>query len=439
MNSAAPDAAGDATATAAPMNPVLDVEESKAAASDVMVQINDDAGAQVAAVAPGATGGEVHAWLAKLAPPMHQYSARLVDEGFDTLASVRFLTKEDLLHFGIKNGHVRTLLPEINQLRDTWESTHAQRVPLASAGDVEAGAAGPVVVAGVLTPPEAVEDDDEDDEPDTCFGKFIGTSGAWRALGFHACGLLCSAHQRVAFRWFTSFECAEMLSVPWMWAFKTVPDCSQEKYKSWYIVTFTMSIVWIGIISFVRLLRRWSPVLRPLLFGILHPSDTPPLFVFCFCFCCTQILVEMATRLGCAANVSAVLMGLTILAAGTSVPDALGSMVVARQGQGVRLCRWPAAPAGSPNLHRVCIAGHGCWQRDRLKCVRYLPGSGTSILCQDHFYEHGDFVRLRRRALVFVKVSWWTSPLLVSALVFCAEWRVEMSRVLCSFCWAPCW
>ena len=42
------------------------------------------------------------------------------------------------------------------------------------------------------------------------------------------------------------------LCVPWGWAFKTIPDCSEAGKEKWYILTFTMSIVWIGIISFVR-------------------------------------------------------------------------------------------------------------------------------------------------------------------------------------------
>lgn len=54
---------------------------------------------------------------------------------------------------------------------------------------------------------------------------------------------------------------AEKLCVPWMWAFKTIPNCSEDDGgdPKWYILTFTMSIVWIGIISFVRACYRWRP------------------------------------------------------------------------------------------------------------------------------------------------------------------------------------
>ena len=42
----------------------------------------------------------------------------------------------------------------------------------------------------------------------------------------------------------------------------------------------------------------------------------------------------MVARLGCMWGVPASIMGLTVLAAGTSVPDALGSIVAAREGMG---------------------------------------------------------------------------------------------------------
>merc|ERR1719499_1789410 len=57
-----------------------------------------------------------------------------------------------------------------------------------------------------------------------------------------------------------------------------------------------MSIVWIGIISY--------------------------------------IMVYCAAKIGCLLNVGSVFMGLTVLAAGTSLPDALGSIEAARKGKG---------------------------------------------------------------------------------------------------------
>ena len=44
--------------------------------------------------------------------------------------------------------------------------------------------------------------------------------------------------------------------------------------------------------------------------------------------------MELATTLGATLGIPDVIMGLTILAAGTSVPDLLSSVIVAKQGHG---------------------------------------------------------------------------------------------------------
>ena len=76
----------------------------------------------------------------------------------------------------------------------------------------------------------------------------------------------------------------------------TIPNCAEEETKKYYILTFTMSIAWIGLLSY--------------------------------------FMVEWASKLGCLFGIHPAIMGCTILAAGTSVPDAIGSLIVAREGQG---------------------------------------------------------------------------------------------------------
>jgi len=76
----------------------------------------------------------------------------------------------------------------------------------------------------------------------------------------------------------------------------TIPDCSKEHNKGKYLLTFTMSIIWIGVLSY--------------------------------------FMVTWASKLGCIWNIHPAIMGVTILAAGTSVPDAIGSLLVARDGHG---------------------------------------------------------------------------------------------------------
>ena len=75
----------------------------------------------------------------------------------------------------------------------------------------------------------------------------------------------------------------------------TVPDCSKTKGEKYYMLTFLMSIAWIG--------------------GL-----------------CTG-MVQAATWIGCILGIDPIVMGITLLAVGTSVPDALGSMIVARAGE----------------------------------------------------------------------------------------------------------
>ncbi|XP_070543589.1 sodium/potassium/calcium exchanger 5-like isoform X2 [Ptychodera flava] len=78
--------------------------------------------------------------------------------------------------------------------------------------------------------------------------------------------------------------------------FVTVPDCRTQRWKSWYLLTFIISILWITVFSYV--------------------------------------LVWMITLIGYTLNIPDAVMGLTVLAAGTSVPDALASLLVAKDGYG---------------------------------------------------------------------------------------------------------
>merc|ERR1719473_1789123 len=76
----------------------------------------------------------------------------------------------------------------------------------------------------------------------------------------------------------------------------TIPNCSLPHNKNKYLITFFASIVWIGALSY--------------------------------------FMVTWASKLGCIWNIHPAIMGVTVLAAGTSVPDAIGSLLVARDGQG---------------------------------------------------------------------------------------------------------
>ena len=86
------------------------------------------------------------------------------------------------------------------------------------------------------------------------------------------------------------------LSLPFIFAFYyTIPQVGKEKWKEWYWFAFGMSILWIG-------------------------------------FLC-HFMVDFATRIACTLHISPVVMGVLVLAVGTSVPDAIGSMIAAREGE----------------------------------------------------------------------------------------------------------
>merc|ERR1719263_1935324 len=76
----------------------------------------------------------------------------------------------------------------------------------------------------------------------------------------------------------------------------TIPNCAEPGNKDKYVSTFVWSILWIGLLSY--------------------------------------LMVAWASKLGCLFGIHPAIMGCTILAAGTSVPDAIGSLIVAKQGQG---------------------------------------------------------------------------------------------------------
>ena len=86
-----------------------------------------------------------------------------------------------------------------------------------------------------------------------------------------------------------------LLSMPWYCVFAfCIPNCQKEKWKTWYPMSFLMSIVFIGFI--------------------------------------THFMVDWCTRIGCILKIPPVVMGTTVLAAGTSIPDALSSIAVAKDG-----------------------------------------------------------------------------------------------------------
>ncbi|CAL8255243.1 unnamed protein product [Lota lota] len=76
----------------------------------------------------------------------------------------------------------------------------------------------------------------------------------------------------------------------------TVPNCSTPRWENWFMLSFTASTLWIA--------------------------------------CYSYVMVWMVTVIGFTLGIPDVIMGITFLAAGTSVPDCMASLIVARQGMG---------------------------------------------------------------------------------------------------------
>ncbi|KAM3842999.1 sodium/potassium/calcium exchanger 3-like, partial [Diretmus argenteus] len=76
----------------------------------------------------------------------------------------------------------------------------------------------------------------------------------------------------------------------------TVPNVSTARWENWFMLSFILSTMWIASFSYV--------------------------------------MVWMVTVIGFTFGTPDVIMGITFLAAGTSVPDCMASLIVARQGMG---------------------------------------------------------------------------------------------------------
>uniref|UniRef100_A0A8B9RLP5 Solute carrier family 24 member 4 n=1 Tax=Astyanax mexicanus TaxID=7994 RepID=A0A8B9RLP5_ASTMX len=78
--------------------------------------------------------------------------------------------------------------------------------------------------------------------------------------------------------------------------FFTIPNCAKPRWEKYFMLSFLLSTVWIAIFSY--------------------------------------FMVWMVTIIGYTLGIPDVIMGITFLAAGTSVPDCIASLIVARQGLG---------------------------------------------------------------------------------------------------------
>ena len=131
------------------------------------------------------------------------------------------------------------------------------------------------------------EEEEEEEEDETAANAHWGHSLGWVPHERQLCNL--EYPESCAGKLFF------VIMLPWTLAFKyTVPDCSQNGWEEWYMLGFLGSIVWIALICYFMV--EWS--------------------------------VDVAEMV----QMTPTIMAFTVLAAGTSIPDAMESVIVARKG-----------------------------------------------------------------------------------------------------------
>ena len=157
--------------------------------------------------------------------------------------------------------------------QDDANEAAAAAAAAAAAEEAEAGFAAAASAAESAEEEDEKKGDDDDDDPDNYWHRFEFPSDD-------------GAFDKIIW----------VFGMPFVVLFQlTIPDCSKTKAEKYYLVTFFTSICWIG----------------GLCLG----------------------MVQFVTWFGCILGIDPVIMGITFLAVGTSIPDALGSMVVARAGE----------------------------------------------------------------------------------------------------------
>ncbi|XP_041960495.1 sodium/potassium/calcium exchanger 3-like [Alosa sapidissima] len=147
--------------------------------------------------------------------------------------------------------------------------------------------------------------------------------------------------------------------------FFTVPNCAKPGWERWFMVTFIMSTVWIAGFSY--------------------------------------IMVWMVTVIGYTLGIPDVIMGITFLAAGTSVPDCMASLIVARQGMG------DMAISNSIGSNVFDI----------------LVGLGLPWALQTLAIDYGSYVHLNSRGLIFSVILLLASVFFTVVGVHLNKWTLD--------------
>ncbi|XP_033830546.1 sodium/potassium/calcium exchanger 3 [Periophthalmus magnuspinnatus] len=153
--------------------------------------------------------------------------------------------------------------------------------------------------------------------------------------------------------------------------FFTVPNCNKSRWERWYLLTFLSSTLWIALFSY--------------------------------------LMVWMVTIISYTLGIPEVLMGITFLAAGTSVPDCMASLIVARQGMG----DMAVSNSIGSNIFDV------------------LLGLGFPWALRTLIVSYGSVVKINSKGLVYSVILLLASVTLTVLCVHLNHWKLDRKLGLC--------
>ncbi|XP_047219617.1 sodium/potassium/calcium exchanger 5 [Girardinichthys multiradiatus] len=157
--------------------------------------------------------------------------------------------------------------------------------------------------------------------------------------------------------------------------FITIPDCRRRFWKQWFMITFLMSAVWISAFTYV--------------------------------------LVWMVIVVGETLSIPDTVMGLTLLAAGTSIPDTVASVMVAREGKADMAM---SNIVGSNVFDMLCL--------------------GLPWFIRTAFVETNTPVEVNSTGLIFVSSTLLLSIVFLFVAVHINRWRLDWKLgIICLFCY----
>lgn len=110
----------------------------------------------------------------------------------------------------------------------------------------------------------------------------------------------------------------------------TVPNCLLPHWERWFMVTFVASTLWIAVFSYLMVWMVCIIVLfkrKCLIYRTVLALNVNSVLSYYIPYSAFQVTIISFTL-----DIPDVIMGITFLAAGTSVPDCMASLIVARQG-----------------------------------------------------------------------------------------------------------